>query len=373
MVDLIPPPEPHRLLPPILACLPTAFASHRPPPALSLLVSPILRQRLRLLSSASASSSDNWLRYLCWDKDKADHLIEVVENGTYEPHPSSGEVEVGDVATTKYKRFDQETLHAQMVLSEWGLTALYLWCSEDEGSSGWRLAELLPYDLDLERDSTWSLSMAEANESSRGRIVSEAIRDAEAADRITARPDDDDDYWAQYDRTPGQTPANGKSPAPKGNASVQRSGQSEADYYAQYRQVQPAMDGHDPSEESNEVGDSSLQGNVLLSMMERQSQDLASSDPLKREGSDVRTGTMQVTEAPLSQPQPAPLFSELSNAVRYLEESTDEQSASEMGIRQHMSTTMKSLYRLASSAGIGRDEFNRIVQRELETNSMLDE
>ena len=373
MVDLIPPPDPHRLLPPVLACLPTAFASYRPPPALLPLVSPILRQRLQLLSSTSASSSDNWLRFLCWDEEKVDQLKEVVENGTYEPHPSSGEIEIGDVGTMKYKRFDQETLRAQIVLSEWSLTALYLWCGEDEGASGWRLAELLPYDFDLERDSTWSRSITEANETSRGRIVSEAIRDAEAADQTTARQDDDDDYWAQYDKTPGRTPARWESSALNGNASGQRVGHSEADYYAQYREVQPAMDGHDPSEESNEVGNSSLHGDILESIMNRRSQDMEDDDPIIRERSNVRTGTMDVADAPLSQPQPSPPFSAGANAVTHLEALTDRQSASEVGIRQHMSTTMKSLYRLASSAGIGRDEFNRIVQRELETNSTLDE
>ncbi len=372
MVELIPPPEPHRLLPALLACLPTAFASHRPPPALLPLVSPILRQRLQLLSSTNASASDNWLRLLCWDKEKTEQLKDVVEHGTYEPHPSSGEIELGDVGPTKYKRLDQETLRAQIVLSDWNLTALYLWCGEDEEGSGWRLAELIPYDIDMERDSTWSHSIAEANESSRGHILSEAIRDAEAAEQTTNGKEDDDDYWAQYDKTPGPTPAKERSPAPNGKASGREVGQSDAEYYAQYREVQPAMDSHDPSEESREGGDSSLHGNVITSMMERQSQEVGGREVFGIDAFDARTGTMDAVRAPLSQPQPSPPISATSNAVSQLEERADQQSASEIGIRQHISTSMKSLYRLANSAGMERDEFNRIVQRELETNSMLD-
>lgn len=118
----------------------------------------------------------------------------MVENGIYEPHPSSGEIGVGDIGVTKYKRLDQETLRAQVVLLEWDLTALYLWRSEDESGGGWKLAELLPYDRDLEQDSTWSRSVAQANETSRERMVSEAIQDAEAAEDTAASQEDEDDY-----------------------------------------------------------------------------------------------------------------------------------------------------------------------------------
>lgn len=373
MVELIPLPEPHRLLPPLLACLPIAFASHLPPPALLPLVSPILRQRLQLITSASASSSENWLRLLCWDKEKADKLKDVVGNATFEPHPSSGEIEVGAIEAIKYKRLDQDTLRVQIVLSEWSLTALYLWCGESEVGSGWKLAELLPYDSDLERDPTWSHSMGEANESSRGRMVSEAIRDAEAAEQTAAGQEDDDDYWAQYDKTPGRTPAQNRSPAPDGTAVGQRVGQTEGDYYAQYGDVQPVMDNHDPSEEINEVGDSSLRGDVLANIMKRQSEGIEDQVPIPRGYLGVQTGEVEAAEASVSQPQPSPSSPASSNAVARLEERADQQSASEIGIRQHISTTMKSLHRLANSAGMERDEFNGIIQRELDTNSILDD
>jgi hypothetical protein len=46
---------------------------------------------------------------------------------------------------------------------------------------------------------------------------------------------------------------------------------------------------------------------------------------------------------------------------------------SEVGIRQHIGTSVKSLYRLARVAGIDRTEFERIVGRELECLSLMDE
>ncbi|KAL9032118.1 MAG: hypothetical protein Q9180_006688, partial [Flavoplaca navasiana] len=75
----IPPPAAETLLPPLLACLPTAFASTRPPPALLPLLSPILRQRVQLLSGSTSSPSDSWLTKLTWDPTKAEGLAPVVE------------------------------------------------------------------------------------------------------------------------------------------------------------------------------------------------------------------------------------------------------------------------------------------------------
>jgi hypothetical protein len=372
MVELVPAPDPHRLLPPVLACLPTAFVSHRPPPALLPLVSPIIQQRLQLIAPSSSSSSENWLRLLCWDTKKADRLMNIVENGTYEPHPSSGEIEVGEVKKITYKRLDQETLRAQVVLPEWDLIAQYIWCSQSEGASGWKLAELLPGDSKLEGDPSWSESINEANECSRGRIVSEAIRDAEDAEKTTVAQGDDDDYWAQYDRTPGRSPTQSRTPVPNGTAGSQKAGPSENEYYAQYGDVQPAMDNDDPSENPNGLEVSSLHDDILSSISKQQLEDVEKPGHIRRKASDAPTGPIGMAEIPVTQPQPSPPLSSSSGAVALLEERADWQSASEIGIRQHICTTMKSLYRLAKAAAMEQEEFNRIICRELETNSILD-
>jgi hypothetical protein len=384
MVELIPPPEPHGLLPPLLACLPTAFASRRPPPALLLLLSPILRQRLSLITSTSTTNaSDNWLRLLCWDNEKAEKLKEIVEHGTYEPHPASGEIEIGDVGTVKYKRFDQDTLRSQISLQEWGLTAVYLWCADGEGGNGWKLAELLPYEQTAIPDESWSTSITEANSSSRSRIMSEALLNAEAADRKRSIGGDDD-YWAMYDLTPARTPAVKDSPAPNPQASTFRSRFGSEDYYAQYGDVQPAMDGHDPSEEVEDAGHSSLNGNALEAILGRQSEPIPPSDPpayepadslhkYDYEDEDEDDEDDDADAVIVNQPQPtSPGSVNGSDAIDRLEATAERQASSEIGIRQHISTSMKSMFRLAKSAGIDREEFERMVHRELETLSILD-
>jgi len=371
MVELISPPQPHNLLPPLLACLPTAFASSRPPPALLSLLSPILNQRLSLISSTSHSNSDNWLRLLCWDNDKAGTLKDIIENGTFEPHPVSGEIEVGDVGTLKYKRLDQETLRAQIPLQDWSLIALYLWCAGGEGGNGWKLAELLPYDGDTVLDDSWSTSILEANESSHERIMSEALRDAEAADR-KASVGGDDDYWAMYDRTPARTPAIKRSPAPNADHPTFRSRFGSEDYYAQYGDVQPAMDNHDPSEEVEEAGQSSLNGNALENLLSRRSEQASEAELPAYQPMEEERNFDEPTVI-VNQPQPtSPASVAGSDTIGRLEQTAERQAASEIGIRQHISTSMKSMFRLAKSAGFDREEFERMVNRELETLSILD-
>jgi hypothetical protein len=66
-----------------------------------------------------------------------------------------------------------------------------------------------------------------------------------------------------------------------------------------------------------------------------------------------------------------PLSSSRESAER-LERQAQNQSQAEVGIKQHISTDIKSLYRLARSAGIERGEFERIVKTELEVLPMLD-
>jgi hypothetical protein len=378
MVELIPPPEPHSLLPPLLACLPTAFASRQPPPALLSLLSPILRQRLSLISSTSPfTTSDNWLPLLCWDNQKAESLKQVVENGTYEPHPASGEIEVGDVDTLKYKRFDQDTLRSQIPLPEWGLNAIYLWCAGGEGGHGWKLAELLPYEQNVAPDESWSTSIAEANSSARSRIVSEALRDAEATERKPSIGGDDD-YWAMYDKTPERSPAVKRSPAPHPQASAFRSRFGSEDYYAQYSDVQPAMDNHDPSEEVEDARNSSLNGNAIETILSGQNEHIPPSDPpaYEPQGSFYTHDCEDEDDADgviVNQPQPtSPGSVTGSDAIDRLEATAERQAVSEVGIRQHISTSMKSMFRLAKSAGIDREEFERMVHRELETLSILD-
>lgn len=386
MVELIHPPDPQLLLPPILACLPTAFASPRPPPALLSLLSPILRQRLGYISS-----SDNWLKLLCWDSSKSDALWEQVEEATFEPHPSSGEIEVGDVSSIKYKRFDEETLRAQLSLSEWPFTPIFLWCPNSDSDSGWQLAELLPSP---NLDPSWSESISHANDSAKERIMTEALRAAESQPQPTQQratstlsvPKEEDDYWAQYDQSPGRTPAR----KPSVPLDQHPSQSNEADYYARYTSVQPAMDNHDPDEEmaDGEQIESTLNGHAH--------QHQQAQHPLSKTYSPSLPQQEEQSQKEVLHPlpsNPSPPSDSSSAVISHLESAAEHynnpatvtatndnnkinnnhhESPSEIGIRQHVSTSIKSLYRLAASVGISGSDFRDMLDREVEGLRILE-
>lgn len=374
--NTIPVPDPQVLIPPLLACLPTAFASHKPPPAFVSQVSPILRQRIEIHTS-TGSAHDSWLRLLCWDSEKAEELKETVENAHFEPHPSSGELEVGEIERISYKRFDLETLKAQIPLSDWSLTALYLWCTGGEGGDAWKLAELIPFDSDLSRDESWTSSLAEAKEGLKIQASHLAVQQSQQSGRrvsIQGNDDEDDDYWNQYDKSPGRTPGL-QTPARK--RSVNPNGSStEADYYAQYGDVQPAMDAYDPDENHEEIGESTLNGAGKDDAMKQNSH-------LYREFKEQQNAPQQDLDRlhipdsedsiHINQPVPSSPSSKAgSDMIARLEETADRYSASEIAIKQHISYSVKSMFRLAKGAGLSRQDFEDLVQRELDTLSLLD-
>jgi hypothetical protein len=331
-------PDPYRLLPPLLACLPTSFASPRPPPALLPLVSPVLRQRLQFLSTPSTTTSDTWLRLLCWSKEKAAALQEIVADGAYEPHPSSGEIEVGAIKPNYYQRTDQDTLHARIELLEWRLTALYQWCDEGEAGRGWKLAELLPSDDNSQKFPGWSESIAEADQVSRDRQILAASRQAEDADLVTRDPADEA-YWAQYDSSSEQSPLQARFPATGGGGCTgERSEPSEADYYALYADVQPALDNKVPHTVPDDTNTSSVDGELLANTLTKyiSRAGVVNSDPTKSQTPSLKT-----------------------------EERAATQPAFEAGIQQHVITTIENLYRLADDTGIKQEVVTRIIRAQL--------
>lgn len=397
MVELIQPPDPRALLPPLLACLPLAFVSPRPPPALLPLLSPILRQRVQFLATGQTlSASDSWLRLLSWNAEKGEELQSLVDGMTFEPHPVSGEIELPDDMPVVYKRIDEETLNSRIVLPDYCLTAVYVWCPNDEqgGGPGWRVNEVLPRGGggSGEDEDGWTSSIGEANTLSKERLVEDALRAAEK-DELAKRngpvqeeeklqkeeEDDDAAYWAQYDATPGATPAT-KTPAPNPVSSLENgngTGAATDSYFARYGDVQPAMDSHDPEEEQSELGPSSLNGDLLASLLQRQTNPSDSAEqeqqPARTNGFSPGTVADEETAMSLNHPRPSTDSSASSDAVARLEQEAESRSSSEVGVRQHISSNIKSLFRLAKSTGIPRAEFQSLVQTELELLSVSDE
>lgn len=301
---------------------------------------------------------------------------------------------------TLYRRSDPETLHSRLVLGEFGLVPTYLWCTGGEGGSRWLLAELRGVD-DAEDGTEWFTNIGEASEAGfrrkavkgNGVVIHQELLQPEP---VKEEEGDEDAYWAAYDQTPAQTPQMKRSPAPQTSSRTQIGPtQSELDYFARYAQeVQPALDAHDPDEESISPSESTLNGNTLNYTRKPQFEPLETSNlgpngydssiPLSytsdnTNGKEVREeDKAEYSEsiekdgyAVLSHPRPSSSAS--SNSIEKLEREARSTSQSELAIKQHISTDIKSLFRLAKASGIDREEFERIIRRELDVLPLLEQ
>ncbi|KAM3419257.1 hypothetical protein BST61_g5195 [Cercospora zeina] len=322
-------------------------------------------------------------------------LPQAVGQMNLEPHPVSGELELEDVSAVKYRRLDQETLQVRLEAEQFNLLPIYVWCENDEhGSSGagWRLAELRT--LNAFNDGTdWFDTAHEANNAAGKAHKAQATLGTHAAQVGSGSDMDDsnDDYWAAYDRTPGQTPARTpakRSPAPFASGLArQLPDREEDDYYARYgEEVQPAMDSHDPDEDTGEVGQSSLNGPLnghVAAPAPADSADYRTSlqphDAWGAKDSAIASANERSPEQKdheqLSMPRPISPASSHSSVDRLEEKAAEMSTANEYAqraVKQHISTDIKSLFRLARASGMDREEFVHVVQRELDVLGLLD-
>ncbi|KAL2066516.1 hypothetical protein VTL71DRAFT_2587 [Oculimacula yallundae] len=408
------PPRPEQVLAPLLASLPAATISPSPPTALLPILSPILRQRVQILSS---TASEPWLPLLCYDSANATKLELVVKHEAFEPHPVSGEVELDwDSVQSRYKRIDEETLQCLISVPDIELGVKLIWCVNDEmgGGDGWRIGEVNV--LDSGNKEPWGQdSISDAEQAFKtARTQNQSQSHAQSSNHLSAynrtngtnslltpeaeEEDDDDDYWAQYDNTPARTPAPKHSPAPQPMTGVldgagmeaPQSAEEEASYYAQYASVQPAMDNHDPDEaEQNGAIESSLGKDEITTELQQHLSsanshpDLHDTSAAWSEGHPEdpafynRPAEAQNEVNGLAHPRPgSSTGSSGSDTVAKLEKTAAAHAVreqSEVGIKQHIGTSVKSLYRLARVAGIDRTEFERIVKTELECLGLMDE
>ncbi|KAG9240154.1 hypothetical protein BJ878DRAFT_450014 [Calycina marina] len=342
-------PSQESILEPLLASLPTAAISPNPPDALLPILSPILRQRVQLFSSAG---TEPWLSLLCYDSSHTTELDTIVKSEKLEPHPVSGEVEVDWAELTlRYKRIDEETLQAFALLPELGLSVRLVWCVNDElgGVDGWRVGEVTIFEDGAQ---AWGNSSIESAEDTFESATLNGKKPLVPSFAATVEDDgEDDDYWNQYDKTPG-----GETPAPKNEPSPRTGPKDEDEYYAQYNDIQPAMDSHDPDEEHQQREiESSLGRDEITKILQS--------------NTDEATEDIEIIH-------PRPSSSTSASSVEQLEARAELESTrdpSEVAIRQHIGTSIKSLYRLSKFAGIERDEFKRLVKRELEVLALIDQ
>lgn len=388
MIQAIPTPNHRELLPPLLACLYAASTSTHPPPSLLPLLSPILQQRVNLLAGTS-SHADSWLRLVCWESSEAGRLVNIIRGKPFELHPVSGEIDFGDVQELLYRRLDEETLHARVAIPGLGLIVVYLWCERVRGGIGsdWRVSEVKPFEIFSEDTSNgWSASIPEAEAKWREKVVINELSEVSRIPTIQepqsaesgAIEDDEDAYWARYDFTPGRSPG----PRPSGinqtgpastTLDPSRAGPTTSDdeYYARYEKIQPEMENDDPSQDRKFLGESSLNGNAVVPST-------GQVPPSPKYGSlrlslrDTMSGSEAKPEDSMFNHSPASSTSRASPVAR-LEESAETISHGEMAIRQHVSTTIKSLFRLSRAAGMDRLEFDELVRTELDTLGLLEE
>ncbi|KAM0332473.1 hypothetical protein ACHAQA_002754 [Verticillium albo-atrum] len=354
------------LLAPILPALPAAAVSKQPAIGILPLLSPILRQRVQLLGVAS---TDPWLRLLSYDPAKTARLAEVVQSGRLEPHQVSGEVEVDWEydAKTKYRRLDLETLNAFVVLEDLELAFKLVYCvgDQDGGGDGWRVGEVTVAEKPNPfADFAGHSTLAEAEK------AFEEGRTATATPGFSGTPDIDDgndDYWNQYNETPARSPAPQRSPAPAAHQpshlGTYRSASAEDSYYAQYDDVQPAMDNHDPDEEP---------------LAQSQQQHAEVSPPARMLVQPEKPATPDLEAerraAQLLHPRPASSASSNgSRTVERFEELAGQQEASGFAVKQHVSKSIRSLWQLSRASGIDREDFERLVQNELDLADMTQE
>lgn len=409
----IPPPAPDQLLPPLLSTLPAASVSHQPPAAILPFLSPILRQRVQILS-ATGSAKDPWLPLLSYDTPKAGKLEQVVANDRLQPHPVSGEVEIDwqDEVELKYRRLDEETLQALAAIRDLGLGVRLVYCVGDKegGGDGWRIGEVNV--LDTLEQSGWehhsidgceaAFQSSKTQQQQNGHSSSVRTTDA-SGDKGEEEEDNDDDYWALYDNTPGRTPAPKRSPAPNARNGAAAdylsrfqpqqpdSQEDEDSYYAQYASVQAAMDNHDPDEaqQAQEVETSLGRDEVAQELLQNLSSipepvAVPETHSFDHYVADLTNGhakdRSQEEESPIFHPRPeSSTPSTGSETVERLERHAAASSGSvsaeqsEMAIKQHISTSLKSLYRLAKVGGIDREEFERLVRTELDLLALMDD
>ncbi len=268
---------------------------------------------------------------------------------------------------------------------------------EGGGGSGWRIGEVIVLSP---TDEPWGFrSIGQAEEAFHSQPVQQ-LSNYNRTNGINSllkpeaeeEDEDDADYWAQYDNTPARTPAPKHSPAPP---AMQRTLGDEDSYYAQYASVQPAMDNHDPDEATRNGDIESTLGKDEIAQELHQRARQFSHSTIDHD-QELHNSSLAWNDDPadpavyangesmdddrmegLAHPRPGSSSgSSGSDTVEKLERRVAVKEAreqNEVGIKQHIGTSIKSLYRLAKVAGIERGEFERIVKTELECLALMDE
>ena len=272
------------------------------------------------------------------------------------------------------RRTDQETLKAAVELCDWGLEVVYVWCINDPDGEddGWRVLDLHPAtatatDADGE-DGEWYPTIAEAEEAFASKAGGGRTFAAPAGEELN---DDNDDYWNMYDHASDSEASAAAAAAAAERAEGQDS--SEDAYFSRYDAVVPALDcGAASSPVSETCRRYSLGTATTAEGTSTPPTTVAAVSPPATTLRCPAAATAATTATTATTDNPNTTTTTTTAAPGYSPPQMDA-SQTEVAVKQHMSMSIKSLYRLAKAAGISRDEFESIVHTELSVLSMMDE
>ncbi len=286
----------------------------------------------------------------------------------------------------KYVRLDEETLMVRIKLRQLDVEVRGTWCINDAegGGDGWRISEVGTIGDQLRGDVEGKTWMDDVEDAER-QFHSTSIQNGTSKQSEEVDEDDDADYWAQYDNEASTTPAPAAQPSPApppfgmGNTN---GGTEEDNYYARYGSVQPAMDGHDPDEQVPEIESKlgthhidtynapPIQPHLYKPPAQpvqptQPSSNFPIAQPKPRSGSQSSTASrleeqVEQTETLHKEETSSTAVSSRSSSQPAVERETQNEKA----IRDHISATMKSMYRLARATGVDRESFMELVERE---------
>ncbi|KAF3120689.1 hypothetical protein TWF703_002347 [Orbilia oligospora] len=421
MVASIPPPTLSSLLPAFLAQLPASFASPKPPPSLPPLLTPLTRSRLTHLSF-NLTTENSWLSLLTWSSTPSDgqtlqeHLASQDYYFLHQPPSPNTFVNKG------YRRLDSETLQCLVSVPELEVVVLYQFVADDliseEGEIGnaWKVHDVRLADDEeeafLRAGGFWSsIDAAEeefrivpkyggysyGNNDSNNNLYQPQKQEA------VDDEDSDDDYWGRYDDEETESVAGGEEPGPAIAASLlarrvlqgqteerqqeEEGDKEEEEYYARYANVEPVLDNPTPTTVPQTTGTEgidrrdSISTNLTSASTTFDAQTMSTpltafTHPSTKVSPVIQATTLAnhpTVTSSHSHSNPKPEIATAKRVVAGLESAAEVHTQNEVAIQQHVSTSVKSLYRLWKAGGMDCEEFGRFLEREVEVLKVVEE
>lgn len=314
-----------------------------------------------------------------------------------------------------YRRLDGETVQCLVEVTELEVVVLYQFVGDDitsedgEVGNAWKVHDVRLADDEevlLTAGKFWSsIEEAEGGFRSVPRYGGYSYGNSynnnlQPQKQQGEEEDDDDDYWGRYDDEETESVAGDEDTRPpvvqhqhtqpqshvqiaasmlarrvlQEQTQEEEDDKEEEEYYARYANVEPVLDNPGPTIGEGLDRRSSISTNHTSTSATFDAQ--ATSTPLtafthpSTKVSPVITATTLTNNAS-HHPKPEPATAK--KIVAGLESAAEVHTQSEVAIQQHVSTSIKSLYRLWKAGGMDGEEFGKFLAREVEVLRVVDE